>query len=120
MYFGQPLLRREDNRFLRGKGNYTDDMTLPNMTFAIFVRSTHAHANLVSVDTVTARKMPGVVAVLTADDWAADEMGELVCVHPMPFSDGRPMNEKLRPIFARGKVCHVGDIIACVLSLIHI
>ena len=86
------------------------------MTFAIFVRSTHAHANLVSVDTVTSKKMPGVVAVLTADDWAADEMGELVCVHPMPFSDGRPMNEKLRPIFARGKVCHVGDIIACVIA----
>ncbi|MGY9020694.1 MAG: hypothetical protein ACKVHX_14665, partial [Alphaproteobacteria bacterium] len=51
MYFGQPLLRREDNRFLRGKGNFTDDMKLPNMTFAAFVRSTHAHANLLSIDT---------------------------------------------------------------------
>ena len=116
MYFGQALLRREDNRFLRGKGNFTDDMKLPNMTFAAFVRSTHAHANLLSIDTTKSKEMPGIVAVLTADDWAADEMGELVCVHPMPFSDGRPMNEKLRPIFAKDKVCHVGDIIACVIA----
>lgn len=116
MYFGQPLLRREDNRFLRGKGNFADDMMLPNMTFAAFVRSTHAHANLLSIDIAKSKTMPGVVVVLTADDWAADEMGELVCVHPMPFSDGRPMNEKIRPIFAKDKVCHVGDIIACVIA----
>ena len=116
MYFGQSLLRREDSRFLKGKGNFTDDITLPNMTFAVFVRSTHAHANLNSVDMAVAKEMPGVTAIFTADDWANDEMGELVCVHPMPFSNGRPMNEKIKPIFAKDKVCHVGDVIACVVA----
>jgi len=116
MYFGQPVRRREDARFLKGNGRYVDDMARSGMAFAAFVRSPHAHARIVSVDTTTAGAMPGVLAVATDAEWRAAGMGELVCVHPMPFSDGRPMNEKVRPIFARGKVCHVGDLIACVVA----
>ena len=116
MYFGQPLLRREDNRFLKGKGKYTDDIVLANMTFAAFVRSTHAYAKINSIDTKQAKAMPGVLAVLTSEEWSADKMGELPCVHPMTSSNGRFMNEKLRPIFAKDKVCHVGDVIACVIG----
>jgi len=116
MYFGQPLRRREDLRFLKGNGRYVDDIARPGMAFAAFVRSTHAHARLVSVDTAAAAAMPGVLAVATDAEWRAAGMGELVCVHPMPFSDGRPMNEKVRPIFASGRVCHVGDLIACVIA----
>ena len=116
MYFGQSLLRREDIRFLKGKGRFTDDLNFRHTAYVAFVRSERAHARLKSVLLSKAERMPGVLAVLTASDWRHDSMGELVCVHPMPFSDGRPMNEKLRPIFAQDKVCHVGDIIACVIA----
>ena len=99
MYFGQPLRRREDERFLTGAGNYVDDMTLPGMAHAAFARSPHAHALIGDVSTAGAAAMPGVLAVLTAADWQAAGLGKLVCVHPMPFSDGRPMNEALRPLY---------------------
>ena len=74
MYFGQPLFRREDSRFLKGKGKYTDDMKLANMTFAAFVRSTHAHATIDSINTIDAKAKPGVLAVLTNEDWCTDKM----------------------------------------------
>ena len=116
MYFGQPLRRREDRRFLTGAGNYVDDMTLPGMAFAEFVRSPHAHAVIRNIAIDRAAAMPGVLKLLTASDWEAAGLGELVCVHPMPFSDGRPMNEALRPLFAKGRVRHVGDVVACVIA----
>ena len=116
MYFGQRLRRREDQRFLTGRGQYSDDFMLPDMAYAAFVRSPHAHANILSLSTDKSAAMPGVLRVLTAEDWRADGNGELVCVHPMPFSDGRPMNEKLKPVLANGKVCHVGDAVACVIG----
>ncbi|NQU69340.1 MAG: xanthine dehydrogenase family protein molybdopterin-binding subunit, partial [Rhodospirillales bacterium] len=116
MYFGQPLRRREDQRFLTGAGNYVDDMTLPGMVFAAFVRSPHAHAIIGNIATARAAAMNGVLKVLTAADWEAAGLGKLVCVHPMPFSDGRPMNEALRPLFAKDRVRHVGDVVACVIA----
>ena len=116
MYFGQPLRRREDERFLTGAGNYVDDMAVPGMVHAVFARSPHAHAAICKIATARAAAMPGVLAVLTARDWQAAGLGKLVCVHPMPFSDGRPMNEALRPLFAADKVCHVGDPTACVIA----
>ena len=116
MYFGQPLRRREDLRFLKGNGRYADDFMLPGMTWAAFVRSPHAHARIRSVETRAAAALPGVVRVLTGADWKAAGNGDLVCVHPMPFSDGRPMNEKLKPVLATDKVCHVGDAVACVIA----
>jgi carbon-monoxide dehydrogenase large subunit len=116
MYFGQPLRRREDLRFIKGKGRYSDDFVLPGMTYAAFVRSPHAHAAIRSLSIDAAAALPGVVKVLTADHWEAAGNGELVCVHPMPFSDGRSMNEKLKPVIAKGKVCHVGDVVACVIG----
>ena len=116
MYFGKPLRRREDERFLRGSGNYVDDIRLPGAVSAVFVRSPHAHALIRGISTGRAAAMPGVLRVLSAADWAAAGLGKLVCVHPMRFSDGRPMNESLRPLFARDKVCHVGDVIGCVIA----
>ena len=59
---------------------------------------------------------PGVLLTLTADDWDRAGHGELTVVHPMPFGDGRPMNAAPRPAFARGKVRHVGDIVAAVVA----
>jgi carbon-monoxide dehydrogenase large subunit len=116
MYFGQPIRRREDVRFLTGAGRFVDDIKLPGMAHIAFARSPHAHALIRDISTARAASMPGVLRVLTAADWAAAGLGKLVCVHPMPFSDGRPMNEKLRPLFATGKVCHVGDVVACIVA----
>ncbi|MBM3485055.1 MAG: xanthine dehydrogenase family protein [Alphaproteobacteria bacterium] len=116
MYFGKALRRPEDRRFITGRGRYVDDIRLPDMLHAAFVRSPHAHARILSVDASPARAHAGVLRVLTIADWEQAGLGKLVCVHPMPFSDGRPMNEKLKPIFAKDKVCHVGDVVACVIG----
>jgi carbon-monoxide dehydrogenase large subunit len=80
------------------------------------VRSPHAHARIRKLSTQAAVAMSGVLRVLTAEDWKRAGLGELTVVHPMPFSDGRPMNGAPRPAFADGKVCHVGDIVAAVIA----
>src|SRR5262245_29322377 len=114
-YIGQPLRRREDARFVQGKGRYVDDVALSGMAWCAFVRSPHAHARIRSISTRAAAARPGVLLVLTAEDWARAGHGELTVVHPMPFSDGRPMNCAPRPAFARETVHHVGDIVAAVV-----
>ena len=116
-YFGQGLRRREDVRFVQGRGRYVDDVQLPGMAWCVFVRSPHAHARIVAVETAAARAMPDVLLVLTAEDWARAGHGELTIVHPMPFGDGRPMNGAPRPAFARDRVRHVGDVVAAVVAL---
>lgn len=115
-YIGRPLRRREDVRFVQGRGRYVDDISLPNTAWCAFVRSPHAHARIVSISTEAAASMPGVLLTLTAEDWQRAGHGELTIVHPMPFSDGRPMNGAPRPAIARDKVCHVGDIVAAVVG----
>src|SRR5206468_9172075 len=69
-YFGAAVLRREDPRFLRGEGRFVDDVTLPGLLQAAFLRSPHAHARIVAIRTERAKKMPGVVAVFTHADLA--------------------------------------------------
>jgi aerobic carbon-monoxide dehydrogenase large subunit len=115
-YTGQPLRRREDVRFVQGRGRYVDDVILPDTAWCAFVRSPHAHARIRSVSTEPAAARPAVLLTLTAEDWAKAGHGELTVVHPMPFGDGRPMNSAPRPAFARHKVCHVGDIVAAVVA----
>jgi len=115
-YIGKPLRRREDGRFLRGKGQFVDDVALPGMAWCAFVRSPHAHARIRNVAVDAAKKLPGVLLTLTADDWERAGHGELTVVHPMPFGDGRPMNGAPRPAFARDKVRHVGDIVAAIVA----
>src|SRR5712692_8521818 len=116
MYVGKPLRRREDVKFLTGRGHFVDDITLPDTAYVAFVRSTHAHARIRRISCEHARSLPGVLRVLTAQDWAAAGHGKIACLHPMPFSDGRPMNEALRPAFALGKACYVGEIVAAVVA----
>jgi Aerobic-type carbon monoxide dehydrogenase, large subunit CoxL/CutL homologs len=65
---GASVKRREDPRFITGKGNYTDDLKLPGMTYAAFVRSPHSHARIGAIDTAKAKAYPGVVAVFTGKD----------------------------------------------------
>jgi carbon-monoxide dehydrogenase large subunit len=115
-YIGKPLRRREDARFLRGKGQFVDDVAPPGTAWCAFVRSPHGHARIRGISTKIAASMPGVLLVLTAEDWTRAGHGELTVVHPMPFSDGRPMNNAPRPAFAADKVRHVGDIVAAVVA----
>src|SRR5215470_19647508 len=65
---GASIKRREDPRFITGKGNYTDDLKLAGMTYAAFVRSPHAHARIRKIDVAAAKSHPGVVAVFTGAD----------------------------------------------------
>ncbi len=115
-YIGQPLLRPEDARLLTGGGLYVDDVKFPNTAYCGFVRSPYAHARIVSISTSGVGQMKGVLRVITAQDWADAGLGELTVVHPMPFSDGRPMNAATRLVFAKERVRHVGDIVAAVIA----
>jgi aerobic carbon-monoxide dehydrogenase large subunit len=115
-YIGQPLRRREDIRFVQGKGRYVDDIHLPGTGYCVFLRSPHAHARIRAIATEAAARVPGVLLTLTADDWDKAGHGVLAVVHPMPFGDGRPMNCAPRPAFARRTVHHVGDIVAAVIA----
>jgi carbon-monoxide dehydrogenase large subunit len=115
-YVGRSLKRREDARFVQGRGCYVDDVMLPGMAWISFVRSPHAHARIRSLSIGKIAGWPGVLRVLTAQDWRNAGHGELTVVHPMPFGDGRPMNGVPRPAFARDRVHHVGDIVAAVIA----
>jgi carbon-monoxide dehydrogenase large subunit len=113
---GAPVRRKEDQRFITGVGRYTDDLNRPNQAHAYFLRSPHAHANILSIDATQARAMPGVVAVLTGDDLAADKIGGLICGWMIHSKDGSPMKAGPHPALAQGKVRYVGDHVAVVIA----
>ena len=113
---GASVRRKEDNRFLTGKGNYTDDINVVGQTYAYFVRSPYAHANLNSIDTSAASASDGVVAVLTGDDLAEDGIGPLICGVNVTSDDGEPHRAPLHPALAQGKVNYVGDHVAVVIA----
>ena len=111
---GAAVKRKEDRRFLTGKGRFTDDINRPNQTFAYFLRSSVAHANINSVDTSAATAAEGVVAVYTNADM--EGVGGLPCGWALTFQNGDPMVEPPHPILAENKVRHVGDPIAVVIA----
>lgn len=113
---GSPVRRKEDYRFLTGNGQYTDDVILPHQSYGYFLRSPHAHARIKSIDTSEAAASPGVIAVLTGDDMAADKVGGLPCGWLIHSIDGSPMKEPPHPSLAHGKVRHVGDQVALVVA----
>jgi carbon-monoxide dehydrogenase large subunit len=113
---GQAVRRKEDIRFITGKGQYTDDVVRPGETRAVFVRSPHAHAKIKSIDTAEAEKMPGVVAVLTGAQLADDKIGNLICGWMIHSKDGTPMKMAAHPALASGKVNHVGDAVVVVIA----
>ncbi|MGY6644997.1 MAG: xanthine dehydrogenase family protein molybdopterin-binding subunit [Salinarimonas sp.] len=113
---GAPVRRKEDQRFITGKGRYTDDLTRPGQAHAYFVRSPHAHAEIVKIDKAAAEAMPGVLAVLTGDDLAADNIGGLICGWMIHSKDGTPMKAGAHPALAQGKVRYVGDHVAVVVA----
>lgn len=110
---GASVKRREDLRFLTGKGTYTDDINRPGQAYAYFVRSQLAHAKIKSVDTATAKGAPGVVGVWTGEDL---QCGSIPCGWLVKNKDGSDMNEPPHPPLAQGKVHHVGDQVAVVVA----
>jgi aerobic carbon-monoxide dehydrogenase large subunit len=113
---GARVQRKEDYRFLTGAGTYTDDVALPGQTYAVFVRSPHAHAVLKNVNTDKARSAPGVVGVFTGKDLADAKVGGLPCGWLITDVDGQPMKEPPYPSLAQGKVRHVGERVAIVVA----
>ena len=113
---GARVLRKEDKRFITGRGRYTDDMTVPGMCHAVFVRSPHAHANVTSVDVSAAQSMPGVIGALTGAELQADGIGNLICGWMIHSKDGSPMNMGAWPALATDRVRHVGQAVAVVVA----
>ncbi|MCE8471479.1 molybdopterin-dependent oxidoreductase, partial [Rhodovulum sulfidophilum] len=111
---GASSKRREDKRFLTGKGRYTDDINLPGQVHAWFVRSQVAHGRLTSIDTAAAEAMPGVLRVFTGTDF--EGVGGLPCGWLITDRFGQPMQEPGHPVLARDKVRHVGDPVAVVVA----
>src|SRR5579871_163857 len=106
---GASVQRVEDQRILRGRGHYIDDLKLPWMLHAAFVRSPHAHARITGIDTSAAKALPGVVAVLTAPD--IESVTNPLANQPMP-------GHKSPPIYGLvgDKVRLVGDVVAIVVA----
>jgi carbon-monoxide dehydrogenase large subunit len=113
---GQSIRRREDQRFLTGAGQYTDDVVLQGQTYGFFVRSPHAHARIRGIDSSAALASPGVLAVLTGADLAEAKVGGLPCGWLIHSKDGSPMKEPPHPVLAQGKARHVGDAVALVVA----
>jgi carbon-monoxide dehydrogenase large subunit len=113
---GASVRRKEDYRFLSGRGTYTDDINRHGQLHAYIKRSDRPHAKLGGIDTKVAAKAPGVVAVFTGADMAADNVGGLPCGWQIHNKDGSPMAEPPHPVLAVGKVRHVGDPVAVVIA----
>ena len=113
---GVPLRRREDRRFLTGRGRYVHDIMLPQQLHAVFLRSPHAHAEIAAIDKAEALASPGVEAIFTAEDVTADKLNGVPCAWGIAGKDGRPMKEPSHPLLAQGKVRHVGDPVAMVVA----
>ena len=108
--------RREDLRFLTGNGRYLDDLAVDGLTHAIVLRSPHAHARVLSIDTAAARAMPGVLAVLTAADARADGLKPLVPSAAANTQTGERFRFAPQPLLAEGKVRYVGEPVALIVG----
>ncbi len=113
---GASVLRKEDFRFLTGRGTYVDDINRPGQLYAHILRSPHPHANLKKIDTARAKQAPGVIAVYTRHDVNEDKLGGMPCGWGVKFKDDTPMKEPAHPMLATEKVRHVGDPIALVIA----
>ena len=112
---GARVRRKEDKRFITGRGNYTDDINRPGQAHAVFLRSPHAHAKIIAIDTKAAMAA-GAVAVLTGKDVADAGINGLPCGWLIHNKDGSPMKEPAHPVIALDRVRHVGDIVAMVIA----
>jgi len=115
---GQPLPREEDPRLLKGDGNFLDDINFLNQAYGFVLRSPHAHAEIISIDTQAAKNLPGVIRVLTGDDWKAENYGTMPCEDTAMAnrSDGTPMFHPYRGALITERARFVGDYIAFVIA----
>lgn len=113
---GARVARKEDKRFITGAGRYVDDMVVPGMKHAAFVRSPHAHAQIKKIDVKKAQGMPGVIGVLTGKELKADGIGNLICGWMIHSKDGSPMKMGAWSPLAVDKVRYVGDAIVIVVA----
>src|SRR5260221_11604173 len=125
-YIGRPMPRFEDLRLVRGAGKYSDDISMPGQAYATFVRSPHAHARVKHIDTADAKKMPGVIAVLTGADYIADGLkGALQRANPAGAIDikvrafdpaKRPVLEEQQYPLVIDRVRYPGEAIAIIVA----
>ena len=113
---GASVRRKEDHRFLSGNGNYTDDLNRPGQVYCVFLRADRPHARILGINADAARAAPGVLAVYTGADLAADGVGGVPCGWQIHNKDGSPMAEPPHPVLATGKVRHVGDPVVAVIA----
>ena len=113
---GQSVIRREDQRFLTGGGLYAENTAPRDALAVLFVRSPHAHARIVGIDRSAAPALPGIAAIYTARDTAADGLGHLPAISEIKDPDGNRHREPARLPMAVGKVRHVGDIVAMIVA----
>src|SRR5258708_21508244 len=113
---GASVRRKEDQRFITGKGHYTDDINRPGQAAIYFIRSPHAHAKIKKVDTAAAAKMPGVAGVFTGKQFGQDRLGNLIWGWTVLSKDGSPMKMAPHAALAVGKANYVGDAVAVVIA----
>jgi carbon-monoxide dehydrogenase large subunit len=113
---GETPKRREDRRFVTGQGRYLDDIDFPGAARALVLRSPHAHAIIRRVDTAAARALPGVLAILTCDDLAADGLMPMRPTAEANVQTGEPFAFEPQPLLATGKVRHVGEPVALIVG----
>src|ERR1700751_3664634 len=110
-----PAYRREDLRFITGKGRYTDDIDVPGQAYAAFARSDHAHGIIRSLELPAAREAPGVIRIITGDDLLTGGVG-FIQLLPFPGFDLGRATEIPRPGLAQGRVRYVGEPIAMIIG----
>src|SRR5580692_11932441 len=113
---GAAVRRKEDQRFITGKGHYTDDFNRPGQAAIYFIRSPHAHARIKKIDTAAAKTMPGIAGVFTGDEFAQDKLGNLICGWMIISKDGSQMKMAPHAALAAGKANYVGDAVAVVIA----
>src|SRR5215470_2279861 len=110
-FIGTPMERREDLRFLRGRGEYVDDLAVDGLLHAVILRSSVAHGRIASLDTSAALKLPGVHAVITGKDMPGGV--PIIPMRLQPLPEFKPYEQ---PVLAHDKVRYVGEPIAVVLA----
>ena len=113
---GKPVRRKEDLRFITGRGQYTADITLPGQLYLAVHRSPHAHARIKRIDTRAAAAAEGVITVITAADLEALGIGCIPCVWPLVNAAGEAIFEPPHPILPRDKASYAGEPVAAVVA----
>ncbi|MDA7947948.1 MAG: xanthine dehydrogenase family protein molybdopterin-binding subunit [Hyphomicrobiaceae bacterium] len=114
---GQPVRRKEDARFITGAGTYIDDVAAENMAHAFVLRSPFAHAKILNIDTSEAENMPGVLGIITGQDWAAEGFATMPTKAAISKKiDGSPLNQPPRHCFAIDRARYIGEPVAVVIA----